>query len=93
MMNSNCKCLEAELTIPVYDTKIITNVYEPDISVDIVEIEVGADYEGEYEVYPSAINCCILPTDHKILDDNIIVHEIQTYEVSNPYGTTINIGG
>ena len=50
------------------------------------------DYAGEYNVIPK-IEAQLLPTADKHLTDNVTVEPIPYYEVSNPKGKTIIIGG
>lgn len=50
------------------------------------------DYAGEYNVIPK-IEAQSLPTADKHLTDNVTVEAIPYYEVSNPTGKTIIIGG
>lgn len=47
-------------------------------------------FYGSYEYTPSW-GTQILPTANKLLDANIQIDPIQTYETSNPYGTTFII--
>lgn len=53
----------------------------------------GSDYEGAYVVIPKAFEETILPTNGKILADDITVKEIPYYETSNTKGKTVYIGG
>lgn len=71
----------------VDDNKVTVNI------VDSKVIYVGGEpYEGEYTVIP-AVTEQTLETREKLLADNITVKEIPYYEVSNPTGTTVIIGG
>ena len=76
-----------------------------DIDLDIEEVHIDIElndaivvrpeshpYEGAYKVTP-AISSQTLPTQYKYLRDDITVLEIPYYEVSNPKGTTVIIGG
>lgn len=51
------------------------------------------DYSGSYEITPLAYEAQTLATKDKSMTANLTVLEIPLYEVSNEYGTTINIGG
>lgn len=52
----------------------------------------GEEYTGPTTVTPSG-SAQTLPTAHKYLTDNIIVREIQRWDVGNPSGgTTVFIG-
>ena len=51
------------------------------------------DYDGSYEITPLAYEAQTLATKDKSMTANLTVLEIPIYEVSNEYGTTINIGG
>lgn len=52
----------------------------------------GAEYTGPTTVTPSG-SAQTLPTAHKYLTDNIIVREIQRWDVGNPSGgKTVFIG-
>ena len=55
--------------------------------------DVGADpYDGVVEITPSA-DPVVLSTKRKLVKDDIRVNAIPYYEISNEYGTTVNIGG
>ena len=51
-------------------------------------------YEGDYDVTPIAFQSIVLGTRHKMMHNDVTVHEIPYYEVTNPAGGyTVNIGG
>lgn len=51
------------------------------------------EYTGPYEVDASFHYEKVLETDGKLMKDNVTVHTIPVYSVSNPYGgRTITIG-
>lgn len=52
----------------------------------------GEHYMGEYEVTPD-FNTQVLETAQKMMDDDVTVHPIPVHRTSNPYGTTVYIGG
>lgn len=70
---------------------------EESIFIDIdtvIQIVDGEDYEGTYDVIPIAHGDILLPTKNKYMLDDVKVHEIPYYEVSNPSGgETIYIAG
>lgn len=50
-------------------------------------------YSGAYEVTPRLNNPVILPTDGKVMMNNVTVHEIPVTRTTNPYeGLTVIIG-
>lgn len=51
------------------------------------------EYDGSYEITPLAYEAQTLETKDKSMTADLTVLEIPIYEVSNEYGTTINIGG
>lgn len=51
------------------------------------------DYDGSYEVTPLAYESQTLETANRSMTADVTVLEIPIYEVSNEFGTTINIGG
>ena len=51
------------------------------------------EYDGSYEITPLAYEAQTLDTENKTMTADLTVLEIPIYEVSNEYGTTINIGG
>ena len=56
-------------------------------------VTVGAeDYAGSYEVTPK-VDSQTLPTEKRIMKQDLIVKEIPCYAVSNQFGQTIVIGG
>lgn len=51
-------------------------------------------YEGEYEVTPSMNEDITLETAKKLMTDDVTVHKVPRYDVTNEAGgTTIYIGG
>lgn len=62
-----------------------------DFEVDIKFIENPPNYDGPYEVVPKVYSQT-LPTKRKTLADDVLVHEIPTYETSNQYGYSFIIG-
>lgn len=60
---------------------------------DLTVITVGAEeYAGSYEVTPK-VESQTLPTEKKLMKQDVIVKEIPYYAVSNNFGQTIIIGG
>ena len=88
----------------VYMTfSLMNETFDFDLDIEEVHIDIELNdaivvrpeshpYEGAYEVTP-AISSQTLPTQYKYLRDDITVLEIPYYEVSNPEGTTVIIGG
>ena len=56
-------------------------VYIPEI------VDLGEPYEGEYTVVPEFATQ-VLPTANKRMQDDVTVHAIPYYEVTNPTGGT-----
>ena len=50
-----------------------------------------ATYEGEYDVIPKAHVMQTLATNEKYMEDDVRVHEIPYFEVSNEKGVTVYI--
>lgn len=68
-----------------------------DFDVDFGQLtEVGKEYEhygGDYDVVPGREGT-VLETQDKVLDDDVVVHPIPFFKVSNlSGGTTCYIGG
>ena len=65
-----------------------------DISVGkvIVEHPEYPNYKGDYEVVPGP-DAQSLETANKTMKDDVRIKAIPYYDVSNPYGRTIYIGG
>lgn len=54
---------------------------------------VGAEtYDGPYEVTPKSFVAEVLSTRNKLMNDDVTVLKIPTYETSNEYGKTFIIG-
>lgn len=62
------------------------------IGGQIIYIPIGDIYDGEYEVTPD-FNTQTLETENKSMHDDVTVHPIPVHRTSNPYGTTVFIGG
>lgn len=56
-----------------------------------VEISPEDRYPGPYEVLPQAWTDVVLPTQFKVMEDDVTVYEIPYAETSNIYGTTVVI--
>lgn len=63
-----------------------------DIGAKLVEGGSFEDYGGEYTVTPSLADQ-VLDTEKKTTRQDIVVKAIPYYEVSNPMGETVIIGG
>lgn len=76
------------------ETKILPDEdYDGLSEVTVITNVDGEHYTGDTTVVPKPFEAQILQTKNKIVDENITVTEIPYFEVSNPYGTTVNIGG
>ena len=62
------------------------------VSGQTVVITDGERYAGEYEVIPD-FDTQILETENKLMTDDVTVHPIPVHRTTNPYGTTVYIGG
>lgn len=60
--------------------------------VGFPKCQYPATYEGEYDVIPKAHVMQTLATNEKYMEDDVRVHEIPYFEVSNVSGTTCYIG-
>ena len=49
-------------------------------------------YDGVYEVTPTDGASIELLTADRVLENNVVVHEIPYYETHNEFGTTVIIG-
>ena len=58
--------------------------------VSIPEIAEHEKYDGSYTITPS-FEAQVLATRNKTMRNDLTVSSIQTYETSNPYGTTFII--
>jgi hypothetical protein len=73
---------------------------DPEISeIDIPQLAAGEiidvdhpDYEGPYEITPR-VDAQSMETQGKAMRQDVTVLAIPVFEVSNEWGTTINIGG
>lgn len=60
-------------------------------SVGFPKCDYPLPYEGAYDVIPKAHTMQTLMTNGKYMEDNVRVHEIPYFEVSNDKGTTCYI--
>ena len=60
--------------------------------VGFPKCQYPATYEGAYDVIPKAHVMQTLATADKYMEDDVRVHEIPYFEVSNEKGTTVYIG-
>lgn len=85
----NLKPTEEEITV-----SIDPDESEIDVSLfagETIDVE-HPDYEGPYEITPR-VDAQSMDTHGKAMTQDVTVLAIPVYEVSNEYGTTINIGG
>lgn len=67
----------------------LSMAFKPPIARDYINADI---YEGVYEVEPSAFNDIILPTENKVLVEDVTVSKIYYAEVTNPaMGSTVYI--
>lgn len=58
-----------------------------------IEVYQGAErYSGDYEVTPN-FDTQTLETENKLMTDDVTVFPIPVHRTTNPYGTTVYIGG
>ena len=98
MSMTNCLCY-AKLTIEEIETNISLGVTTDEETASLAVGEVLEvhdqlpDYTGSYVITPLAYQAQTLATKNKSMTEDLTVLEIPLYEVTNEYGTTINIGG
>lgn len=86
-----------DITGVINDKLSITGVIGSDLHIygvlGIPTEGIGYEfYDGVTDVIPSAYDDQVLPTQHKVVNDNITVFKIPTYETSNVSGVTFIIG-
>lgn len=57
-----------------------------------VRIGSAERYDGPYEVTPD-FDTQTLETEEKLMTDDVTVYPIPVHRTTNPYGTTVYIGG
>ena len=86
-MNATVTFTPAQLNIDIVPLNIDASTGTP-----IAREYVGGEpYTGDYVVIPSAMEDLILPTQHKLLRDDITVTKVPYFETSNVSGTTVYI--
>lgn len=76
-----------------FETAVIPQVIMTDEVIGQVSNSNFARYDGAYEVTP-AFEEQVLDTKDKIMSENVTVHKIPRYDVSNEAGgKTVYIGG
>ena len=78
---------ELSLTCASEETAISVTL----VSGDMVDVEYPT-YPGPYEATPR-VAAQSLKTSGQAMTDDVTIKAIPIYEVSNAYGTTVNIGG
>ena len=70
------------------------NLFHADVgTVTVINNSDVQQYAGSYEVTPRVDAETILATRNKLMQQNVRVHEIPRYDVSNDFaGTTVYIG-
>lgn len=71
------------------DTVIISSSDETNIESDTF-VFVGTLYDGTYEITPK-VEGQSMPTKDRYMEQDVIVHGVPRYDVSNQYGTTCYI--
>ena len=74
-----------EINAIVASNEIIT------ATIFLPEYSGGEEYEGAYQVTPSAHNPIILETEGKMMRDDVTVFKIPYFETSNITGKTVYI--
>lgn len=69
--------------------EVIDQSYTMEVETNAVIID-GPAYNGPYEVTPTT-NEQTLATRQKLMTNDVTVHQVPMYEVSNQYGTTCYI--
>ena len=83
------------LTINIHETPGVSGTIAPKgtLSGDVSYTTNVTNYEGEYEVTPT-VDGKILHTQHRYMREDVTIHAIPFFEVSNPSGgNTIYIAG
>ena len=62
------------------------------IGGEIIGIDFSEHYDGPYEIIPD-FEIQTLETADKKMDNDVTVHPIPVHRTTNPYGTTVYIGG
>lgn len=90
--------LEIDLSLSDEIIPIDIELSESEIDIDVeifgeVVHKSGFDeYDGEYVITPDSHENIVLETSNKLLNDDITVLKIPTFETSNESGTTLYIG-
>lgn len=80
------------LSQPIVNVQVSIPNANVSVGGQIIYISTVEPYEGEYEVIPD-FDTQILETEDKRMTDDVTVHPIPVHRTSNPYGTTVYIGG
>ena len=87
----------SELIItPTNESKLIPSEtaaveFGADSYIKIIHTSDVDEYEGDYDVTPKANAQTVLPTQDKLLRDNVTVDKVPYYQTSNEYGDTVYI--
>ena len=88
------------VSVTIVDTKVLNTPVVDDTPIEIgvsstiaiVETPVEAEhYKGSYEVTPKAHDEQVLDTEKKYMEQNVVVHKVPYYQVSNTDGKTVYI--
>ena len=87
--------MDTPIYIPMTVT-VDTAALDMSVAEDTASIGIGLDvvivsgeysyYEGEYVITPSAADAIVLPTESKVMQDDVTVRKIPYYETSNLSG-------
>jgi hypothetical protein len=96
-MNKDCNCCCREIELEILDF----DIFELDCEITDFELEENSliewkkidvpVYDGEYIIIPKAYEDQNLETKDKLLEKDILVKKVPSYEVSNKDGTTFYI--
>lgn len=96
MIPSKC-CATLIATETNQNAKLTAEIQDNSATLETSDVLVVHDklpeYAGSYEITPLAYEAQTLETKDKTMTENLTVLEIPLFEVSNEYGTTVNIGG
>jgi hypothetical protein len=80
-----------DVTDADFTLELANSAYTMDIGSAVQVIRIGGDpYEGPYEVVPE-VSPQTLPTEGKVMEDDLTVLGVPYYEVSNQFGDTVYI--
>ena len=81
-----------ELDQECYTAELSTDQVGAELGTAVDVTVVGDPYEGDYTITPRPRSDQVLPTNGKLLDQDLTVLRIPYYQASNPKGDTVYIG-